>query len=65
MTGSTYELLTALEAARSGKPKVFVFRKTEEPTYKLTDAKEHERAVEDWNKVEDFFSANFRIPTAD
>ena len=62
MTGSTYELMTALEAARSGKPKVFVFRKTEEPTYKLTDAKEHERAVEDWNKVEDFFSANFKDP---
>ena len=65
MTGSTYELLTALEAARSGKPKVFVFRKTEEPTYKLTDAKEHNARSRIGTRSRTSSRPISRIPTAD
>lgn len=60
MTGSVYELLTAVDAANHhGQPHICVFRKKAAAQTDVANMAEFQRASAEWRKVDEFFAANF------
>jgi len=61
LSGAEWECLDALDAAdRTGRPKVLIYRRTEEPRFAVNDPSIEEK-LQQWQLVKDFF-ASFRNP---
>jgi eukaryotic-like serine/threonine-protein kinase len=64
-SGSAYEVLSALEARRDGKPAVYVFRTAHSPTARLDRPQELAEAQEQWQRLEAFFARWFHGPNGE
>jgi eukaryotic-like serine/threonine-protein kinase len=61
LSGTVYELLTALEASKKhGVPDVYVFRKTADVALPTVDAERRREAQAQFDVLEDFWSERFR-----
>ena len=62
MTGTEWEFVDAVEASDRGGPEVLVYRKTAPRMVDITDAGTTRTAVEDRERLEQFFRAHFYNP---
>jgi hypothetical protein len=62
-SGSAYEVLTAIEARRSGeKPDVYVFRKAAPPLHRIDQDEALDDAKAQWKALNEFFARWFHTP---
>jgi hypothetical protein len=61
-SGTAYELLSSREAAKSGKPDVYVFRRTSEPVFGVSQRQQYDVAVREQARLDAFFDAEFHVP---